>query len=148
MTSNESPGLRQLGFFTLLLLFLAISLCKVAPQTPAPHSGLQAYDAGRHILFSANPVDGSIRVLNLFHNVAQIGILRSPGRRIVHDLQLVPGGHSLWVLADNGIYRYNTHSLQQTAFQRLDATSGKHFGCVAENAYVLQAAMHPSTPGA
>lgn len=148
MASNESPGLRPFGFFTLLLLLLAASLSTGTPQAPAPQHGPQVYDASRHILFAVNPVDGSIRVLNLFHNVAQIGSLRSPGRHAVHELRLVPGGHSLWVLADDGIYRYDTHSLRQTAFQHLNATAGLHFGCVAENTYVLRTPSNQSAPGA
>lgn len=148
MAANNSRYLQQLGFFALLLLLLTASLHVKTPKAVPPQKELQAYDAFRHILFSANTGDGSIRVLNLFHNVAQIGNLRSAGRRSIHDLRLVPGGHSLWVLADDGIYRYDTHTLQQTAFQRLNTAASQHFGCVAENAYVLQDTSGRPIPGA
>lgn len=153
MDSNGSSGLPRPGFFAALFLSLIASLtlsqasirhAHAVPQTF--QANLQAYDSARHILFKAD-TQGNIRVLNLFHNLAEIGQLRSAGRHTIHDMRLVPGGHSLWVLADDGIYRYDTHTLQQSAFQRLNTTASQQFGCVAEDAYVVQERPFRLLPG-
>ncbi len=155
MDSNDSSGWQRISFIAALFLCLLASLTlSLASGTGNPHEmpkelpeNLQAYDSARHILFTAD-TQGNIRVLNLFHNLAEIGQLRSAGRHAIHDMRLVPGGHSLWVLADDGIYRYDTHTLQQSAFQRLSTAASQQFGCVAENAYVVQERPSRPLPGA
>jgi len=153
MDSNDSSGWRRLSFIAALFLCLLASL-SLASGGHNPHEmpkelpeDLQAYDSARHLLFAAD-AQGNIRVLNLFHNLAEIGQLRSPGRHAIHDMRLVPGGHSLWVLADDGIYRYDTHTLQQSAFQGLSTAASQQFGCVAEDTYVVQERPSRPLPGA
>ena len=154
MDSNGSSGWPRPGFFAALFLCLLASLTLSLGSTRHAHAvpqefqaSLQAYDSARHLLFTAD-TQGNIRVLNLFHNLAEIGQLRSPGRHAIHDMRLVPGGHSLWVLADNGIYRYDTHTLQQSAFQGLSTAASQQFGCVEEDSYVVQERPSRPLPGA
>lgn len=148
MQSGDASGLRPLVLAATALALLILGLgIGSQPPLPAPQK-LQAYDGDRHILFSGNSQDGNIQVLVLFHNIALIGNLRSPQRHSIHDIRLSPGKHSLWVLANDGVYRYDARTLRLSAYQRLETVTGSHFGYVAENTYALEFADSQSAPGA
>lgn len=133
------------GYLLIMIIFLALSLVTIRPGPSAHQIPQQAYDSGRKMLFSADPVTADIHVLNLYHNVASLADLRAPERHVIHDMRLTREKHSLWVLADSGIYRYDTHTLKLTGFRRGHFIGPHRFAQVSERDATLQTQQDKST---
>jgi len=148
----SSPGFsRTLGFFAVLLSCVLVSTfdpthheASISPTAPQ----VQALDTARQLLFIAQTDDGSVRVLNLAHTIGEIGMLRAPTRHTVHDIRLESNGRVVWVLGDDGVYRYDTHTLRQTAFYPEQDNHNARFAWVREDSYQLQRQPSQSAPAA
>lgn len=137
---DSHPPLRwsTAGYFGIMAMFLALG-SGTEWAAPAAHTApRQAYDPDRKILFSADPASPDIHVLTLYHNVASLADLHAPERHVIHDMRLTAEKQSLWVLADSGIYRYDTRMLKLTYFHPGKFSRADHFAKVSEHDCTLR----------
>lgn len=135
---------RTLSYFGFVLICLLVSTL-FSPEHDGTVADGQAFDAVRRLLY-VHQDGGVVRVLNLNHNVGEIATLREPGRHAIYDIRLAESRRWLWVLADDGIYRYDTRTFRPVGFEARSDTAGLRFAAVGEEACSLLPRSPQSAP--